>query len=370
MQLGMFMMPLHPIGRALDELLVENIEKAVLADQLGFEEVWVGEHFSIKTEPIPAPMMFMSALLDKTTHLKLGTGVVCLPQHHPAVVAAEVSMFDHLSKGRLLFGIGPGGAPSDFELFATEDGKARNAAMMESIDMILEMWSHGPPYEIEGKFWNLRMADSVMPEFGVGYIWPPYQQPHPPIALSAMSPFSGSVRTAGERGWSPISAGFIPTYSVASHWEMYQKGCEAAGRPADGDNWRVARNVFISESAQEARDHVADPRGAELLLFRLHIEPVAQGRLLPDHQARPRRRRRRGDHRGHRREHRHRGHPRFGRRPARRLPRRGRSVRHLGAGRGGLGRAYGAPERRSMELLAEKVMPRFAEATGAKAAAQ
>ena len=370
MQLGMFMMPLHPIGRPLDELLTENIEKAVLADRLGFEEVWVGEHFSIKTEPIPAPMMFMSALLDKTSHVKLGTGVVCLPQHHPAVVAAEVSLFDHMSKGRLLFGIGPGGAPSDFEMFGTEDGKARNAAMMESIDIILDLWSHGPPYEIEGKFWNLRMADSVMPEFGVGYIWPPYQKPHPPIALSAMSPYSGSVRTAGKRGWSPISAGFIPAYSVASHWEMYQKGCEAAGRPADGNDWRVARNIFISESAEEAREHVADREAPSFFYFdyisrllrkagffqiikpdpdmdddAVTTEAIVEDVVIagtPDsvldqlvafrEEVGP-----------------------FG------------TLIQVAVDWGG---AYGARERRSMELLAEKVMPRFAEATGAKAAAQ
>ena len=370
MQLGMFMMPLHPIERPLDVLLAENIDKAVIAERLGFAELWVGEHFSIKTEPIPAPLMFMTALLDKTKNMKLGTGVVCLPEHHPAMVAAEVSMFDHLSKGRLLFGIGPGGAPSDFELFKTTDGKARNAAMMESIDMILDMWSHGPPYDIRGEYWDIRIAESVMPEFGVGYIWPPYQQPHPPIAMSAMSPFSGSVRTAGERGWSPISAGFIPAYSVASHWEMYQKGCEAAGRAADGNNWRVARNIFISEDAQEARDHVEDREAPSYFYFNyissllrkagfiqimkpdpdmadedVTAEGVVEDVVIagtPDsvldqlvafrEQVGP-----------------------FG---------------HLTLVAVDWGGAYGARERRSMELLAENVMPRFAEATGAKAAAQ
>ena len=370
MQLGMFLMPLHPIGRSLAELLAENTEKAVFADRLGFSELWVGEHFTIKTEPITAPLMFMSSLLDKTKRIKFGTGVVCLPQHHPAVVAAEVSLFDHMSKGRLLFGIGPGGAPSDFEIFKTEDAKARNAAMMESIDMILDMWSHDPPYEIHGKFWDIRMAESVMEEYGVGYIWPPYQRPHPPIALSAMSPFSGSVRTAGERGWSPISAGFIPAYSVASHWEMYQKGCEAAGRPAKGKDWRVARNIFVCESAGEARDHVQDREAPSYFYFDyisnllrkagfvqiIKTDPemaddavTAEGVIedvviagTPDsvvdqlvafrEEVGP-----------------------FG------------TLILVGVDWGG---AYGARERRSMQLLAEKVMPRFTEATGAAAGAQ
>ena len=267
MKLGIFMMPIHPLGRPLASLLDEDTKKIVLADRLGFDEVWVGEHYSIKTEPITAPMMFMSSLIDKTKNIKFGTGVVCLPQHHPAIVAAEAAMFDHLTKGRFLFGIGPGGAPSDFELFKVEDPKQRNEAMLEAIDMILKIWSSDPPYQIRGKYWDIHIADTVMPEFGVGYVGKPYQKPHPPIAMSAMSPHSESVRTAGRRGWSPISANFIPTSTVASHWPMYCKGCEDAGRTPSGDDWRVARNIFIAESEQEGRDHIEDPEEATYFYF-------------------------------------------------------------------------------------------------------
>ena len=369
MQLGLFMMPLHPVGRPLAELLAENVEKAVLADRLGFEEVWVGEHFTMKTEPIPAPLMFMASLLDKTKHIKLGTGVVCLPQHHPAVVAAEISLFDHMSKGRLLFGIGPGGAPSDFEMFKTEDAKARNTAMMESIDMILDMWSHGPPYEIHGEFWDIHVAKSVMPEFGVGYVWPPYQKPHPPIALSAMSPFSGSVRTAGERGWNPISASFIPDYSVASHWEMYQKGCEAASRPADGNDWRVVRNIFVSESAEEARGHIQDREAPSYFYFDYIVSLLRKAGFVQIVKADPKMSDEAVTAEGVIEEVVIAGTP-------------DSVVDQLVAFREKVGPfgtlvlgaldwagAYGALERRSMELMAEKVMPRFAEATGAAASA-
>ena len=82
----------------------------------------------------------------------------------------------------------------------------------------------------------------VLEEFGVGVTVKPYQKPHPPIALPAISPYSGSMKVAGQRGWIPISSNIIPTYSVASHWQKYLEGCEEANRPADPEIWRVGRD--------------------------------------------------------------------------------------------------------------------------------
>jgi hypothetical protein len=117
MKLGLFMMPLHDPKRAYMEVLKQDREAILLADQLGYNEAWVGEHYSCKTEPIPSPLQFMATLIPVTKQIVFGTGVINLPQHHPANVAGEVAQLDHLSEGRYIMGVGPGGLGSDFELF-------------------------------------------------------------------------------------------------------------------------------------------------------------------------------------------------------------------------------------------------------------
>jgi alkanesulfonate monooxygenase SsuD/methylene tetrahydromethanopterin reductase-like flavin-dependent oxidoreductase (luciferase family) len=101
MRLGLFMMPVHPPGRVLADTLAEDEEKALYADRLGFDELWLGEHFSATTEPIASPLMFMAGLVPRTKNLTFGTAVICLPNHHPIKVAAEVAQFDHMSCGRV-----------------------------------------------------------------------------------------------------------------------------------------------------------------------------------------------------------------------------------------------------------------------------
>ena len=262
MDLGLFMMPLHPPHRPFGDTLREDGEKIILADQLGFTEAWVGEHFTASTEPITAPLMFMANLIARTKTIRFATGVINLPNHHPAIVAGEVALFDHLSNGRLIFGIGSGALASDFELFGISDGRERKERMLESIDMITQIWSQGPPYDIQGKYWTIRVRDNIVPELGVGTMARPLQQPHPPIGLSVMSPYSGTMTIAAKRGWIPISANFIPEYSIASHWKKYCEGCEAARRPATGDDWRVARNIVVARTDEEARAQVFDPDGS------------------------------------------------------------------------------------------------------------
>jgi alkanesulfonate monooxygenase SsuD/methylene tetrahydromethanopterin reductase-like flavin-dependent oxidoreductase (luciferase family) len=153
MRLGMFMMPVHPPGRTLWSTLDEDSEKSVLADALGFDELWLGEHFSATTEPIPSPMMFFAGLVARTSNIRFGTAVINLPNHHPAIVAAEAAQFDHMSKGRLMLGVGPGGLVSDFELFNNPDVHARNRMVVEAVDFIQRIWSQDPPYDLQGEFW-------------------------------------------------------------------------------------------------------------------------------------------------------------------------------------------------------------------------
>ena len=267
MKLGLFMMPLHPPTRPLHEICAEDADKIIFADTIGFDEAWVGEHFSATTEQISAPLMFMASLLRQTRQIRFGTGVIGLPNHHPAIVAAEVALFDHMSRGRLLFGIGPTGLSSDHEMFGNSDPVIRNERLMESIDIILRIWAQDPPYDIQGKHWHVRITEAIIPALGVGYMPKPYQLPHPPISMSAMSPNSESVATAAKRGWDVISANFAPEYTLVTHWKKYLQGCAAIGREPDGRNWRVARNIVIGESDQQALDWAMDPQGSNHYYF-------------------------------------------------------------------------------------------------------
>lgn len=256
MRLGMFALPLHPPGRPLHDTVDENAEKVVLADRLGFHEFWVGEHYTATSEPIASSLIFMASLKAVTKRILFGAGVINLPNHHPAIVAAEVSLFDHLTKGRFLLGIGPGGLQSDFELFGNTDGYQRGRKMIEAIDIIERIWSETPPYEIDGEFWRIRISDSVIEELGVGIMAKPYQRPHPPIFISVMNANSYSLTIAAKRGWGLISANFIPTESLSAHWRNYADACETEGRAASGSVWRVSRNIVVASSDEEARDRV------------------------------------------------------------------------------------------------------------------
>ena len=105
--------------------------------------------------------MFMAGLVPRTKNLSFGTAVICLPNHHPVKVAAEVAQFDHMSRGRFMFGIGVGGLFSDFELFGNGDRKVRERKAMESIGMIERIWAQDPPYDLTGEFWNVQIKDAI-----------------------------------------------------------------------------------------------------------------------------------------------------------------------------------------------------------------
>jgi alkanesulfonate monooxygenase SsuD/methylene tetrahydromethanopterin reductase-like flavin-dependent oxidoreductase (luciferase family) len=280
MRLGLFMMPVHPPDRTFWSTLEEDSEKSLLADQLGFDEVWLGEHFSATTEPIPSAMMFFANLIARTRRVSFGTAVVNIPNHHPAIVAAEAAQFDHMSKGRFMLGIGPGGLISDFELFKCPDVHARNRMVVEAADMIQRIWTQDPPYALKGEFWNVEIKDAIVPELGVGFMPKPYQNGGPPISISLASPSSSSARTAALKGWGMISANIIPTWSIASHWEVYRKACAEAGIPARGAGWRVARNVLAAPSDAEAQDRVLGEQGSNRYFYTYIREVLSSVGLL------------------------------------------------------------------------------------------
>jgi alkanesulfonate monooxygenase SsuD/methylene tetrahydromethanopterin reductase-like flavin-dependent oxidoreductase (luciferase family) len=133
--------------------------------------------------------------------------------------------------------------------------------MLESMDMIHAIWAGEPPYDIKGKYWHISLKDWVVEEIGLGHMAKPYQKPFPPVAMSVLSPYSGSIRTAARRGWQPISANFVPVWNVKTHWETYADELGKLGRTADPADWRVARSIHVAATDAEAEEYVRKPGG-------------------------------------------------------------------------------------------------------------
>ena len=279
LNLGLFMMPIHPAGKDLGNSLSEDEELVLLADKLNFSESWMGEHYSSSGEPVPSPLIFNSNLINKTKNIKFGTGVVSLPQQHPGVIAGHVALFDHLSKGRFIFGIGAGGLVSDWELFDNLDGKTRALTMIETIDSIIKIWQSEKPIKFKGKYVDFKVTDNYIPELGIGTFIKPYQKPYPPIAVSLKNPNSMTAKFAGQKSWIPISGNFIPPKDIATHWPTYKSGSLEKGMVPDSSIWRVGRSILITNNNEEADNIINDPNGVftEYFLYLNTVSKLASG---------------------------------------------------------------------------------------------
>ena len=273
MKLGTFMMPLHPPGRQPWQTYAEDREAILLADRLGYCEALVGEHVTDLAENVTSCLMFLASLAHDTKNIVLGSGTINMPNSHPAAIAAQVAMIDHLLRGRFILGISPGGLMSDAEAFGNY-GKDRNAIFLESINMVLDIWAKDAPYRLHGNFFHVTTENTSIPEIGQGAILKPYQQPHPPIVVTAVAPHSKGVTEAAKRGWAPVSANFLLPEWVASHWPRYVEGCEAAGRQARGAEWRVAKSIFVADDEGVARRYGHGPEGPYHFYFKQLIRKL------------------------------------------------------------------------------------------------
>ena len=264
MRLGMFMMPMHALGRNHTQTLREDRETVVLADQLGYHDVFIGEHLTDTTENITNSLMFLATLIHATKTIKLGTGTCNLSQMHPTLVAAQAAMFDHLAEGRFIFGISPGALASDFEALGMLD-EDRNKLFAEAIDVILEIWKREPPYDIElpGNRFKVTTRTTYDPSIGIGIMPRPFQSGLPEIVGTVVAPFSKGVIAMGERDFHPMSANFLLPKWAKTHWVNYAEGKRNVGKTADPSDWRVARTIFVADddktAAAYARNDMASP---------------------------------------------------------------------------------------------------------------
>jgi alkanesulfonate monooxygenase SsuD/methylene tetrahydromethanopterin reductase-like flavin-dependent oxidoreductase (luciferase family) len=201
--------------------------------------------------------------------------VLPLANYHPAMAAAQVAMVDHLVNGRLILGVGPG-VPGDAEAIG-DLGSDRNRKSQEALEHMCRIWSEEPPYRIEGEFYRTITERSFNREIGVGVAIRPLQRPHPPIAITSIRPDGRGPHAAGARGWSGISATYVKASVVRAHIQSYLEGRRSAGLSADASGWRVARSVFVADDEATAQRYAQREDGPHGFYFHVMRTKLARG---------------------------------------------------------------------------------------------
>ena len=252
MQFGLFMMPLHPPHRSFAESYQRDVDQIVLADQLGFREAFIGEHLTERWENAPAPDLLIAQALAFTKSIVLGTGVTLLALHNPVYLAHRIAMLDHMAQGRFQWGIGGGAIPTDLSLFGIDPATVR-ARSAEVLEIVLALWASTGQFVHHGTFFDIE-TPPFDPVKDRGYYMKPFQQPHPPIAVAASTPDSGSMRMAGERGFIPMSSSLLARTYLRDHWRLVEDGATKSGRTPRRSEWRIARDIFVGPTPAIARE--------------------------------------------------------------------------------------------------------------------
>jgi len=278
LKLGFFIQPVHPLFRPYGDVLREDREAVVLADRLGYREAFIGEHLVDAAETITSSLAFIASLADACPSITFGTGVLPLANYHPAMAAAQVAMVDHLVQGRFVLGVGPG-VPGDAEAIG-DLGTDRNLKTQEAVEHMRRIWSEDPPYRIEGKFYQTTTVRSFDPQIGVGVAVRPLQKPHPPIAITSIRPDARGPHAAGARGWTGISAAYIGAYVLRAQIQSYLEGRRSAGLSVDASGWRIARSIFVADDDATARQYAYREDGAHGFYFNVMRTKLAKAGAL------------------------------------------------------------------------------------------
>jgi limonene 1,2-monooxygenase len=249
LRFGIFLAPFHPVGQNPTLALERDLDLIEHLDSLGFDEAWVGEHHSAGYEIIASPEVFIAAAAQRTKHIKLGTGVSSLPYHHPLMLADRMVLLDHLTRGRVMFGVGPGALPSDAYMMGIEVAKQRDM-MEESLEAILELLTSEKPVTKITEWFALRDARLQLK---------PYSHPHFEVAVAAQVSPSGP-RLAGRFGTSLLSIGATSTGGfdiLGSHWQVMEERAEEFGTTVDRRNWRLVGPMHIADTKEQAYEDVA-----------------------------------------------------------------------------------------------------------------
>jgi len=245
LRFGAFFAPFHPPGQSPTLALQYDLDRAVALDRLGFDEVWFGEHHSGGYELIPSPEVFIAAAAERTKQIKLGTGVVSLPYHHPLMVADRMVMLDHLTRGRVIFGTGPGALPTDAYMMGIDPVDQRRM-MEESLEAILALLRTDEPVTRETDWFTLRDARLQ---------YRPYSFPHFEVAVAAMvSPSGPRLAGAHDVGLLSLSMSVAEGFAaIGQAWGVVEDQAAKAGhKEPDRQSWRVLGTMHIAETREQA----------------------------------------------------------------------------------------------------------------------
>ena len=282
MRLGYFTMPVHPMERKWHETLKEDREAVILADRLGFHDAFIGEHLTDRCETITSSMMFLASLVSDTKSIRLASGTSNLSQMHPVLIASHAAMLDNLSEGRFILGISAGALTTDAEALGILD-EDRNKIFAEAIDVILEIWSREAPYDIDlpDNRFKVSTARTQALNLGVGYLHKPFQRPRPEIVGTVLAPYSKGVIAMGKRDFHPLSANFLLSKWVKTHWLNYVEGKTAANAKADPADWRVARTIFVADDDKTAESYGRhDPRSPYGFYYGQMLKKLSRSKRL------------------------------------------------------------------------------------------
>lgn len=254
MKFGVFMAPFHWQGENPTLSLERDLEMIKWLDDLGYDEAWIGEHHSAGWEIIASPEVFIATAAERTKNIMLGTGVISLPYHHPLMVANRMVLLDHLTRGRVMLGVGPGALVTDASMLGIEPTLQRRR-MDESLGIILRLLKEKEPITYESEWFNLKEAQLHLR---------PYTKPHFPIAVAAAQSPSGMV-LAGKHGTSVLSVSVIRGGNTSSDlnefWKIAEETAAEHGNTMDRNEWRLVIHVHLAESKKEAMEQARKNAG-------------------------------------------------------------------------------------------------------------
>ena len=255
MKFGVFMAPFHWLGENPTLAIERDLETIQWLDYLGFDEAWIGEHHSAGWENISSPEIFIAAAAERTKHIRLGTGVTSLPYHHPMMVANRMVQLDHMTRGRVNLGVGPGALVSDAYMLGI-DPTTQRQRMDESLGIIKRLLTETEPITYKAEWFTLRDARLHLR---------PYTKPHFPIAVAAAQSPSGMV-LAGKHGLGVLSVSVVRGGAYARNmkdfWKIAEDTAEEYGNVMDRNEWRLVVHVHLAESKKEAMAQARERAGA------------------------------------------------------------------------------------------------------------
>lgn len=258
MRFGIFLAPFHKVGENPTLGFERNLELLQWLDRLGYDEAWIGEHHSAGWETIASPEIFIATAAERTRYLKLGTGVVSLPYHHPLMVANRIVLLDHLTRGRVLFGVGPGALVTDAVMLGIEPSQQR-PMMDEALDVIVRLFTDPTPLTYQSDWFQLHEALLQVR---------PYTQPHPPIAVASMESPAGPT-AAGRHGAAMLSlavtGGVRGPVDLKKMWAIAEEEAAKHGKTMRREEWRLVVPVHLAESREEALADIREGSAAMTL---------------------------------------------------------------------------------------------------------